>query len=68
MKEAVFKTLDDDEQRRFRFNQWYRVYDGNGRPRVAHEAHTPDEFMVLLSHDGDFVVATVLRQKWMDIK
>ncbi|MCH0629607.1 4'-phosphopantetheinyl transferase superfamily protein [Kocuria palustris] len=68
VKEAVFKTLTDDEQRRFQFNQWYRVYDELGRPSVAHADFGVDEFMVLLSHDDDLLVATVLRQKWIDIK
>lgn len=67
VKEAVFKTLTRDEQLAFRFNEWYRFYLEGGKPGVAGDG-VDDTFMVSISHDGDYLVATVLRQKMIDIK
>lgn len=63
VKEAVFKSLSPAEQARFRFRDWYKINDADGRPVVRNDTYSPqDEFLVSVSHDGDYVVSYVLRQ------
>lgn len=67
-KEALFKTLDPVHQRTFRFNQWYRGYEG-GKPTIGSDEYNEDEqFMVSISHDGGMLVASVIRQKLLPIR
>lgn len=61
-KEAVFKTLDPKDQKKFQFKRWYR-YSEAGRPYIGFDEKMADEFLLSISHDGDILVATVLRQK-----
>ncbi|ODV77436.1 4'-phosphopantetheinyl transferase [Suhomyces tanzawaensis NRRL Y-17324] len=67
-KEALFKTLDPVDQKRFQFNQWYRHYNPQGKPfiRNDHYQHKDEEFLLSVSHDGEVLVANVLRQKNVD--
>lgn len=60
-KEAVFKTLDPETQKDFRFQDWYR-YKVHGRPCIAREPPHSDEFLLSISHDNGMLVAMVLRQ------
>lgn len=67
LKEAVFKTLDTADQRRFRFNAWYKCYD-KGKPGIRSDEYGKDDvFLASVSHDGDVLVATVLRQVMVDV-
>lgn len=61
-KEALFKTLDAKKQREFTFKQWRRQTE-DGKPVISGDH--PDQFLLSISHDGDVLVATVLRQKLM---
>jgi phosphopantetheine--protein transferase-like protein len=64
IKEALFKTLDPDEQEKFNFNHWYKSYNSNGKPFVSNDNYNCDEsFLVSVSHDHEMLVANVLRQK-----
>lgn len=56
-KEAVFKSLDNAEQRTFAMAKYYK-YAENGRPAVGPDA---DRFLLSVSHDTDVLVATVIR-------
>lgn len=62
VKEAIYKTLTDEEQARFRMNQWYKVNSENGRPVIGNDCQVSGNFMVSISHDMDLVNAVVLRQ------
>ncbi|CAI5757286.1 unnamed protein product [Candida verbasci] len=63
-KEALFKTLDIEDQKQFNFNQWYRSYNNHGKPFIWNDAYFKnEEFHLSLSHDSSFIIATVLRQK-----
>lgn len=63
VKEAVYKTLDSEHQKQFQFNKWYRSYDDRGKPSVGSDLYTRNEdFLMSMSHDGDILVATVLRK------
>lgn len=63
-KEALFKTLDREDQKRFRFNRWYRYYSDEGRPHIGGDnySRSDEEFLLSISHDAGVVFATVLRQ------
>lgn len=61
-KEAIFKSLNSIDQRSFAFNKWYRYLE-NGRPLIGCDKPTLDEFQLSISHDGGFVLATVVRQE-----
>lgn len=62
-KEAVFKTLDAGDQKTFQFKNWYR-FSREKRPFIGCDSVDPlEEFHLSISHDGDLLVATVLRQK-----
>lgn len=65
-KEAIFKTLESNDQLRFVFNHWYR-YLKNGRPLIGCDQSLSEEFQLSISHDGGFLVATVLRQELIDM-
>lgn len=60
-KEAVFKTLDTVDQKQFQFKDWCR-YKKDGKPYIRRDP--PDmrsEFLLLISHDEDHLIAMVLR-------
>ncbi|KAM9893428.1 hypothetical protein OXX69_011711 [Metschnikowia pulcherrima] len=60
-KEAVFKTLDRKDQLRFQFRDWYR-YNIEGKPNISRvKPLSNDRFLLSISHDGDHLIATVLR-------
>lgn len=62
-KEAVFKSLDPGRQAKFRFNRWYKSNDEYGRPTICgDDVNNTDRFLVSVSHDGDMIMSTVLRQ------
>lgn len=64
-KEAVYKCLDSEEQRIFSMNQWWKYHDSNGRPKIGYENYSKDkneQFLCTVSHDGDYMICTVLRQ------
>lgn len=62
-KEALFKTLDTSAQKSFQFKDWYR-FAQEKRPFIGREGwDTNEEFLLSISHDGDMLVATVLRQR-----
>jgi holo-[acyl-carrier protein] synthase len=64
-KEALFKTLDTKHQKVFRFNQWYRGYK-EGKPTITSDEYNEDEeFLLSVSHDGDMLVASVIRIAYM---
>lgn len=67
-KEALFKTLDLKDQTSFKFNQWYRHYDTNGKPHINHDSyHQNEKFLLSISHDDDILIANVLRQKYIEL-
>lgn len=62
-KEAAYKTLDTDDQMMFQFKDWYK-YSRERRPFIGRDGLNPkEEFHLSISHDGDILVATVLRQR-----
>ncbi|EER32987.1 conserved hypothetical protein [Candida tropicalis MYA-3404] len=68
-KEAVFKTLDIEDQKKFSFNQWYRYHDPNGKPFIWNDNYglRDEEFHLSISHDDSLIIATVLRQRVIDL-
>ncbi|KAG5421138.1 hypothetical protein I9W82_000228 [Candida metapsilosis] len=64
-KEALFKTLQQEEQDQFNFNEWYRFNNSTGKPFIWNDKFDPksEEFHLSISHDDSLVIATVLRQK-----
>ncbi|GMM37826.1 hypothetical protein DASC09_051510 [Saccharomycopsis crataegensis] len=67
-KEALFKSLDPHHQKHFVFKNWYKWNDENGKPNIQIDRSvapsdnmTEDQFMLSISHDGDMLIATVLR-------
>ncbi|KAK9447903.1 4'-phosphopantetheinyl transferase [Limtongia smithiae] len=60
IKEAVFKTLDDVEQREFAFKSWRTITNTHPRPVAVHDSGSGD-FLVSVSHDGEYLVAFVSR-------
>lgn len=66
VKEALFKTLDRQDQRLFEFKDWYRSMDSEtGRRHVENAGYRfakTEDFVVSVSHDGDYTIANVLRR------
>ncbi|KAI5955491.1 hypothetical protein KGF57_003623 [Candida theae] len=64
-KEALFKTLHQEEQDVFNFNEWYRYNNSSGKPFISNDKYdyNNEEFHLSISHDDSLVIATVLRQK-----
>lgn len=60
-KEALFKTIDPVDQKNFQFNQWYRT-SVHQKPAIFFDGVRNDQFLLSILHDGDHLVATVLRQ------
>lgn len=61
-KEALFKTLDFESQKNFQFREWYRFLK-ESKPFLGKEGYVDGDFLLSISHDGDTLVATVLRQE-----
>lgn len=62
-KEAIFKSLDPVSQSTFRFNRWCKSNDEFGRPMIScDDVNNTHQFLVSVSHDGDMIMSTVLRQ------
>ncbi|AOW01776.1 4'-phosphopantetheinyl transferase superfamily, partial [Yarrowia lipolytica] len=66
-KEALFKTLDRQDQKLFEFKEWCRGVDEvTGRRLISNPGYRlmdHEEFVVSVSHDGDYTIANVLRKK-----
>ncbi|ODQ82621.1 hypothetical protein BABINDRAFT_159173 [Babjeviella inositovora NRRL Y-12698] len=64
-KEAVYKTLDSEDQKGFSFKKWYKYSNVQGKPFIqgTEYAKPNEEFLLSMSHDSDFLIATVLRQE-----
>lgn len=69
MKEAIYKTLDASDQTTFEFRHWYKTYDSRGKPVVFSDKYggSDEEFLLSISHDNDNLVASVIRQKIMEL-
>ncbi len=67
VKESIYKTLDVLDQRNFKMSDWYKFNDADGRPLIGNDSYFAEkqneEFLLSLSHDGDYIISTVLRQK-----
>lgn len=67
IKEAIYKTLDDEDQRNFIMKDWYKRNDERGRPVIGNVEYSKrkkdEKFLCSISHDGDLVNSFVLRQK-----
>lgn len=62
-KEALFKSLDPEDQRGFTFKDWYRFRDEFDRPFIWNDGYRKnDQFFLSISHDDDYLVANVVRQ------
>ncbi|CAH2354053.1 putative holo-[acyl-carrier-protein] synthase [[Candida] railenensis] len=62
-KEAIFKTLDPKDQKIFQFKDWYRYKDSFGKPHIWNDDYNErEQFLLSISHDGDTLIANVLRQ------
>ncbi|KAK6205532.1 4'-phosphopantetheinyl transferase superfamily [Scheffersomyces amazonensis] len=67
-KEALYKSLSIEGQKKFRFKDWYRKYDENGKPSIHNDQYHEDhEFLLTVSHDEDVLVANVVRQEYVTI-
>lgn len=67
-KEAVYKTLDPEIQKEFQFKNWYRHYNDRGKPFLGCDDYMPDEeFLLSVSHDYGIMVASVIRQRIIEI-
>ncbi|ODV84591.1 hypothetical protein CANARDRAFT_176818 [[Candida] arabinofermentans NRRL YB-2248] len=67
VKEAIFKTLDFENQKNFKMSDWFKINNLNGLPIIGNENYMKltlkeEEFLVSISHDGDYIISTVLRQ------
>lgn len=78
-KEALYKTLDAVDQARCRFSHWHKAAvppvvaptahnsDRFRKPAIVNEkyarTHTQERFHLSISHDGDYVFATVIREQ-----
>lgn len=66
VKEAIYKTLDNEDQTEFIMKDWYKTNDNRGRPLIGNTTYmtqkTNEEFLCSLSHDGDLVSSFILRQ------
>lgn len=64
MKEAIYKTLNEEDQAKFQFKQWFKLYDERGKPTICNDFYDKDEeFLLSISHDHDTLVASVIRQE-----
>lgn len=67
VKEAIYKTLDDEDQRDFRMKDWYKINDERGRPLIYNPIYDAlrkkEAFLCSISHDGDLVSSFVLRKR-----
>ncbi|AWU76528.1 hypothetical protein CAS74_000473 [Pichia kudriavzevii] len=65
VKEAIFKTLDGEDQSNFVMSDWYKTNDLRGRPQVGNDKYLKikqEEFLCSLSHDGNLVSSFIIRQ------
>ncbi|KAK9454048.1 hypothetical protein V1511DRAFT_511999 [Dipodascopsis uninucleata] len=61
IKEATFKALDEERQSGFTMKNWSTV-SNSARPTVMGDLIRQNEkFLASVSHDGDYVFATVIR-------
>uniref|UniRef100_A0A060TGH8 ARAD1D30624p n=1 Tax=Blastobotrys adeninivorans TaxID=409370 RepID=A0A060TGH8_BLAAD len=63
-KEAMFKSLSAQEQTKCVFKNWYRCTD-QGRRTIRDDdymkRHPSEDFLLTISHDGEYTTAVVLR-------
>ncbi|GMG39437.1 unnamed protein product [Ambrosiozyma monospora] len=66
VKEAIYKCLDYSDQREFTMSDWFKINDPTGRPVIGNtiyfQSHPNEEILCSLSHDGDYIISSVLRQ------
>ncbi|KAK9479804.1 4'-phosphopantetheinyl transferase superfamily [Lipomyces japonicus] len=61
-KEALFKALDNERQTGFQMVEWGTVDLVHRKPVIlGPHVKANEEFLVTVTHDGDFVLAIVLR-------
>ncbi|AOA61806.1 Phosphopantetheine:protein transferase [Komagataella phaffii CBS 7435] len=67
VKEALFKSLSYSDQQLFSFKDWFKLNDPKGRPFIMNQdyftKHPNEEFLVSITHDGDYIASTVIRQQ-----
>ncbi|WEJ94186.1 mitochondrial holo-[acyl-carrier-protein] synthase [Yamadazyma tenuis] len=65
IKEAIYKTLDSQDQKSFTFKEWFRIYDERGKPVVCSDTYSKnnEEFLLSISHEDDVLIASVIRQQ-----
>lgn len=61
-KEALYKSLDQEDQKIFQFKHWYRTVQDGKRILKNNSYKKEDEFLVSISHDGDYTSAFVIRK------
>lgn len=66
IKESIYKTLDNNNQRNFVMKDWYKTNDERGRPIIGNKKYLlnnkGEQFLCSISHDGGFINTVVLRQ------
>lgn len=64
MKEAIYKSLDSQDQQTFQFQNWYKTYDERGKPQVGADGYRnkDEKFTISISHDEEVLIASVIRQ------
>jgi holo-[acyl-carrier protein] synthase len=60
-KEALYKSLEDEDQKIFQFKHWYRTVKDGKRVLKNDNYEKEDHFFVSVSHDGDYTSAFVVR-------
>ncbi|KAK9243619.1 4'-phosphopantetheinyl transferase superfamily [Lipomyces tetrasporus] len=62
IKEALFKSLDERRQSDFQMRDWNTIDAGSPKPIVSGGLIDNDEdFFVSVTHDGEYVLAAVIR-------
>lgn len=59
-KEALYKSLNRNEQKHCRFNKWRKAWV-DGQLRLVSDDLRDDTVLLTLSHDGEYTVAMVVR-------
>lgn len=65
LKEAIYKSLDDEDQKLFAMNRWWKLNGDRGRPVIGGDylaEKRSEEFKCSVSHDGEYMISTVIRQ------
>lgn len=69
LKEALFKSLDKDLQKNFKFKNWYRTHNNLGMPILKSDLgyNVYEKYILSVSHEKNLILASVLRQKLVEI-